>query len=225
MPLDYRASSSRVAAKKPLGDREPVATTGLPWQRFSRRSSSQSRSQTSEASASTTTKRSGCPRWATCKTKRAPASGAHSTQESTITPATNDLDSVPTLSSCLTRASRAGTCLATPQGHCARSIGRALVELGFSIRYPLPDHDCGQKKTDVVDVPRGFDQAGLLLDEPPEPAGLPINESSDEFSSSVGRSRMRVRTASDTARILCATIREMHVNFYFKPLWVCQRFR
>jgi hypothetical protein len=39
----------------------------------------------------------------------------------------------------------------------------------------------GKKKADVVESPQGFDHVGLLLDEPPGPAGLPFVESSDEF--------------------------------------------
>ena len=108
----YRVSRSRVAAKTPLDDREPIATTRAPWHKFSLRSSSQSWSETSEGSASTIARGSGCTRGANCNTKRTPASvdGEDSTHESTIAPATNDSDSVAIFSSRFSRLSSITVC-------------------------------------------------------------------------------------------------------------------
>jgi len=101
------------------------------------------------------------------------------------------------------QTSLTGACLLTPRGLSARAIGQALVRSSFSIRYPLGDHDHGRnKKADVAEHPWGFDQVGLLLDEPPGPAGLPFTESSDEFDRSFARSWMRVRTASESTFIM-----------------------
>jgi hypothetical protein len=42
----------------------------------------------------------------------------------------------------------------------------------------------------VAEHPQVFDYAGLLVNRPPGPAGLPFSQSSDNFNSSLSRSRM-----------------------------------
>ena len=92
-----------------------------------------SRTETSDASASTITNSLGCPRGAICRTKcPAPASGdlADSTHESTIATATKHSDSVPIHSSGASR-SRADKSLhldAIPPGSKHSPLGRCRLE-------------------------------------------------------------------------------------------------
>jgi hypothetical protein len=156
-----------------LNDQEPSTKTGLPWHRFSLRSCSQSRSETSEASASTMTKTSGCSRRATCNTKRSLASGdsADSTQESTIAPETNESDPVPRLSWPDLRPSPTVCWLSATQDLSARSIGRNVPISDLSIRSPLVTTTAGKKKP-TWSNPRGVStKAAYFWTSPPPQQG------------------------------------------------------
>jgi hypothetical protein len=54
-------------------------------------------------------------------------------------------------------------------------------------RGESPSHN---KKADLVEHPKAFDQIGLLVDGPPGLAGLPFAQSSDDFAPAVDTSRI-----------------------------------
>jgi hypothetical protein len=60
-----------------------------------------------------------------------------------------------------------------------------MVRLDFAIPYLSGGCDAPEQpqkeKADVVDHPQGFDHIGLLVNEPPGQAGLPLVLSSDDF--------------------------------------------
>jgi hypothetical protein len=66
----------------------------------------------------------------------------------------------------------------------------------------LPQNDGRNKKADVAEHPWGFDQVGLLLDEPPDQPGCP-SLSLPMSSIGVFRGWMQVRITSATV-LYCA---------------------
>ena len=65
----------------------------------------------------------------------------------------------------------------------------------------------------MVGYLKAFHHVGLLVNEPPGPAGLPFIESSDDLDPSSYRSRLPVRTSSISLLIVCAG-REKQVNYF-----------
>jgi hypothetical protein len=81
-----------------------------------------------------------------------------------------------------------------------------MVESDFALGLVLVDTAVSphreQEKPTWWDTLKAFHHVGLLVNEPPGPAGLPFIESSDDFDPSSYRSRLPVRSSSISSLIV-----------------------
>ena len=126
-----------------------------------------------------------------------------SIQESTITPATSESDSVLIVPSRLSRSSLTEACLLTPRDLSDPAIGQALVESGFSIQHPLVTTTEGETKKPTWPKSRGSSATSAYSStsspiQPGRPSSSRPTTSTQVFIGAAGP----VRTGSRTLAII-----------------------
>ncbi len=130
----------------------------------------------------------------------ASAGSTFSTQESTITPATNNSDRAATFSSRPARSSLSGARLSTPGDISDRAIGQALVKSAFSIRNSLVEYEPVQKKTTRPNTRECWTRSVYFSTGPPDQPGCLSSSLPTNLIAGLSGSWTQFRTTSSIDR-------------------------